>query len=318
MPADKYIIEMPRMGVILLEKGCLRHAYLIMTHGNFPILEKQLRFLDSENADFFIHVDADDFPFGQYLNAAKRSKVSFLPRQKVYWGDLTQIECELRLLEASIGGRYDYYHLLSGTDVPVKSRKYIEEYFSDRRGINFIKFQSRRISAHHLARVKYYYPFQHTNIRNRIGRTLLRELSLLPQRLVRVDRTKRTPDIVFQKGTNWFDITRELAEYVISRQDRIREIFRSTCCADEMFLQTLVVNSPFSDTLPEYAFDDGLRACCRYIDWERGTPYTFGDGDFEELIHTGPDYLFARKFDYSSAPGVVDRLFAYFGGEDKA
>ena len=41
-----------------MEKRPLRHAYMIITHGNFPILEKQLRFLDSGNADFFIHVDA--------------------------------------------------------------------------------------------------------------------------------------------------------------------------------------------------------------------------------------------------------------------
>ena len=34
----------------------LRHAYLIMAHGNYPILEKQLRFLDSENADFFVYL----------------------------------------------------------------------------------------------------------------------------------------------------------------------------------------------------------------------------------------------------------------------
>ena len=296
-----------------MEKASLRHAWLIMTHGNFPILEKQIRFLDSENADIFIHVDADEFPFDQYRKAAEKSSVSFLPRQIVRWGDLTQIECELRLLQASIEGRYDYYHLLSGTDVPVKSREYIERYFSDRHGINFIKFQSCEISARHLARVKYYYPFQRMNIRGRFGRTLLRELSLVPQRIARVDRTKRTPDIVFQKGTNWFDITGELAAYVLSKRDFIRETFRLTCCADEIFLQTLVVNSPYVDSLPDCAFDNDFRACCRYIDWERGNPYTFGDNDFEELVHTGPDYLFARKFDYTSAPKVVDRLFSYFG-----
>ena len=92
-------------------------------------------------------------------------------------------------------------------------------------------------------------------------------------------------------------------------------MYRSTCCADEMFLQTIIVNSPFADTLPPYAFENDFRACCRYIDWERGTPYTFGNNDYEELIHTGPDYLFARKFDYSAAPEVVDRLFRHFGGE---
>ena len=182
--------------------------------------------------------------------------------------------------------------------------------------MNYVKFQSRTISAHHLARIKYYYPLQNKNIRGRILRTLLRELTVLPQRLAGVDRTKRLPGTVFQKGTNWFDITGELAQYVLSRKDAICETFRSTCCADEMFLQTIVVNSPFADTLPPYAFDNDFRACCRYIDWQRGSPYTFGDGDYDELVGTGPDYLFARKFDYASSPAVVDRLFAHFGGED--
>ena len=310
-----YNFSILKKGMVRLERKTCRHAWLIMTHGNFEILEKQIRFLDSENADFFVHVDAEGFSCDHYRNAAEKSAVSFLPRQKVCWGDMTQIECELRLLEASISGKYDYYHLLSGTDVPVKTREYIEQYFSDRRGTNFIKFQSREINARNLARVRYYYPFQVLNIRGRIGRTLLRELGLLPQRILRIDRTKRFPDIVFQKGTNWFDITGELASYVLSKRDLIREVFRSTCCADEMFLQTVVVNSPFADSLPGCAFDNDFRACCRYIDWDRGSPYTFGNGDYEELIHTGPDYLFARKFDYSAAPDVVDRLFSYFGTE---
>ena len=293
----------------------LRHAYLIMTHGNFPILEKLLRFLDSENADFFIHVDSDAFPFEDYRAAAEKSSVFFLPRKKVYWGDLTQIECELRLLEASVPGGYDYYHLLSGTDVPVKSRTYIERYFADRCGMNFVKFQSREISTHNLARVRYYYPFQRLNLRGRFSRVFLRELGLIPQKIARVDRTKKSPWRVFQKGTNWFDITGDLARYVLNQRDLIRQTFRSTCCADEIFLQTLVINSPFVDTLPEYAFDNDFRACCRYIDWERGSPYTFRSGDYEELSHTGPDFLFARKFDYAAAPDVVDRLFACFGQE---
>ena len=46
----------------------MRHAWLILTHGNFEILEKQLRFLDSENADIFIHLDAKvkNFDFARF------------------------------------------------------------------------------------------------------------------------------------------------------------------------------------------------------------------------------------------------------------
>ena len=299
-----------------MDQPRLRHAYLIMAHGNFPILEKQIRFLDSVGTDLYIHVDADSFPFEQYRAFAQKSTVTFLERKKVCWGDLTQIECELRLLECAAARGYDYYHLLSGTDVPVKTRAYIENYFAQRNGTNFLKYQAPQIAAHHLARVKYYYPAQKWNLRRPLWRKVVRELFLLPQRLFGVDRTRRYPDIVFQKGTNWFDITDELARFVLSQKDQILEMYRSTCCADEMFLQTLVVNSPFVSTLPSYAFDNDFRACCRYIDWDRGSPYTFGDGDLDELMHTGPDYLFARKFDYAAAPQVVEKLFAHFSRED--
>lgn len=45
----------PMLRIMKAPKGVffMRHAWLIITHGNFEILEKQLRFLDSENADFF-------------------------------------------------------------------------------------------------------------------------------------------------------------------------------------------------------------------------------------------------------------------------
>ena len=296
----------------------LRHAWLIMTHGNFPILEKQLRFLDSATADIYVHADADGVPFEQYRALTEKSTVTFLSRKRVFWGDLSQIECELRLLEAAAGIGYDYYHLLSGVDVPLKSREYIEEYFAERAGTNFVKFESRAISGHQLARVKYWYPLQKKNIRSRLARTAVREFSVLPQRLFGVDRTKKYPGVVFQKGTNWFDITDGLARYVLSQKDEIREMYRSTCCADEVFLQTAVINSPFAGTLTPCAFDDDFRACCRYIDWKRGNPYTFGNDDFDELAETGPDFLFARKFDYAAAPEVVDRLFARFGGNSSA
>ena len=34
-----------------------RHAYLIMTHGNFEILKLQLEMLDDSRNDIYIHVD---------------------------------------------------------------------------------------------------------------------------------------------------------------------------------------------------------------------------------------------------------------------
>lgn len=290
----------------------LRHAWLIITHGNFPILEKQLAFLDSPNADFFIHVDAGvrEADFDRFRSIPRSSRVFFTDRLKVSWGDFSLTEATLELLRAAVPGQYDYYHLLSGVDVPLKTREYIEHYFDGRQGINFINLERDVISRRNMSRVKYYYPFQKWNIRNVTLRRIIREATAMCQRIAFVDRTRKLPpDFVFQKATEWFSITHALAEYVLTKEEDIRAIFHDTFCSDEMFLPTIAVNSGFRDTIPPADPARSHKNCLRYIDWQRGNPYTFTDGDFDELISADPEYLFARKFDYKTNPRVVDDLF---------
>ena len=293
----------------------MRHAWLILTHGNFAILEKQLRFLDSENADFFIHVDAKaDFDEERFSAVTERSRVTFVPRRRISWGHFAIAEAELELLRAAAPGRYDYYHLLSGVDVPVKSRAYIEEYFTRAPGTNYVNFLAPEISRADLYRVMFYYPMQRYNIRKPAVRRALRNFSAAVQLGFGVDRTRRLPDgFAFQKGAQWFSITHALAAYLLEKEDEIRGIFSDTYCPDEMFVQTEIINSPFRDTLPENAFCNDYASCLRYVDWERGNPYTFTDADLAELLSTPETALFARKFDYRSAPAVVDALFDHFG-----
>ena len=302
-----------------MEKRPLRHAYMIITHGNFPILEKQLRFLDSDNADFFIHVDAkvQSFDFDRFRSIPTRSKVTFVSRRSVSWGHFSLVECELDLMRAAAAGGYDYYHLLSGVDVPVKSREHIEHFFDDADGMNYLNFQAPVISRRNRDRVRFFYPFLEWNIRRPLLRAAVREICVTAQRIAFVDRTRKLDkSLIFQKGTQWFSVTDALVRYVLSQEETIRKIFRSAYCPDEMFMQTMAFNSPFKDKLPLDAFSDRQLTCCRYIDWDRGKPYTFTDGDFDELIRTAPGFLFARKFDYSASPAVVDRLFAYFSSSD--
>lgn len=293
----------------------MRHAWLILTHGNFAILEKQLRFLDSENADFFIHVDAKaDFDEERFSAVTERSRVTFVPRRRISWGHFAIAEAELELLRAAAPGRYDYYHLLSGVDVPVKSRAYIEEYFTRAPGTNYVNFLAPEISRADLYRVMFYYPMQRYNIRKPAVRRALRNFSAAVQLGFGVDRTRRLPDgFAFQKGAQWFSITHALAAYLLEKEDEIRGVFSDTYCPDEMFVQTEIINSPFRDTLPENAFCNDYASCLRYVDWKRGNPYTFTDADLAELLSTPETALFARKFDYRSAPAVVDALFDHFG-----
>lgn len=293
----------------------MRHAWLILTHGNFEILEKQLHFLDSKNADFYIHVDAkSEFNAERFLAVPKKSRITFVARHRISWGHFAMVEAELDLLRAATPGGYDYYHLLSGVDVPLKSREYIEEYFTRAPGTNYVSFLSPEISRSDLYRVMFYYPLQRYNIRKPAVRRALRNLSGAVQLGFGVDRTRRLPDdFVFQKGSQWFSITHPLAQYLLEKEAEIRSIFSNTYCPDEMFLQTEIMNSPFRGTLPPAAFENNYASCLRYIDWQRGNPYTFTDADLDELLAAPETALFARKFDHRSSPGVVDALFDHFG-----
>ena len=293
----------------------LRHAWLIMAHTDFPILEKQLRFLDSRQADFFLHIDkkAGKIDCERFRSIPRFSSVTLLPRRSVYWGHFSQIQCELDLLRAALPGGYDYYHLLSGVDVPIKTRQYIEDYFETRRGLNFLNVEDPEARPGYVDRIRFYYPFQRLNIRNRPLRLALRRLTVAVERPF-IDRTRALPPgTVIQKGANWFSITRSLAEYTLSREPEIRSVFRFTSCGDEIFLQTLTANSPFRGTLPSSLCGLDHRNCLRYIDWYRGKPYVFTDGDYEELLSAGEPYLFARKFSYKDSPRLIDALFEHFG-----
>ena len=54
-------------------------------------------------------------------------------------------------------------------------------------------------------------------------------------------------------------------------------------CVDDIFLQTMAMQSPYRERI----VNDSLR----YIDWQRGKSYTFGEIGFEVLKST--DRLFA-------------------------
>lgn len=84
----------------------MKHAYLIIAHKENEILEKLLKLLDSKENDIYIHVDAKTkmFDFGRIQKFVEHSRVVFTDRTKVYWGDYSQVNSELVLLKAAIGG----------------------------------------------------------------------------------------------------------------------------------------------------------------------------------------------------------------------
>lgn len=278
------------------------YAYLIIAHNNFGILKKLICMLDYAGNDIFIHIDkkVGDFDFEYYRKLAKYSMVYFTDRVHISWGDYSMIEAEYILLKNALNKNrgYNYYHLLSGVDLPLKSADELNLFFDSEYPKEFIHFAGR-INSIELSRIKHYHFF--TGRRNWFNRIFTKAEQLF-QSAVKIDRTK---NLVVARGSQWFSITDKFAEFLVNNEDKICRQLKHTFIPDEFFVQLAAVNSSFADNLYYGGFDDSCRQNMRYIDWQRGSPYTFEEADFDEIMNSG--CLFVRKL--SEENELTDRIY---------
>ena len=284
----------------------MKHAYLIMAHDKFDSLKKLINVLDYDGNDIFIHVDKKNKDWEKHKNdnsiITNKAKLYFVSRKKVFWGGDTQIKCELHLLKNALSiQQYDYYHLLSGADFPIKNQHYIHEFFKKNNGKEFIHFDSA-LPNEFPDKYNYFYFFQNTS--NRILKKVNYKIVGIQKKL-NIKRKHRP----YYKGANWFSITDNLAGYIVQRENEIKKEFKFTWCCDEVFLQTLVMNSDFKEHLSDLTFKNNSFACLRYIDWDRGQPYVFKEEDFNELIES--NFLFARKISNEKHNSLLKKLYKY-------
>ncbi len=290
-----------------------KHAYLIIAHHQFELLEMLCKMIDHPNHDIFIHIDkkAKGFDNNKFENITQYSKVFFTKRTDVIWGDYSQINSELVLLKAAQEkGRYGYYHLLSGVDMLLKPAHKIYNFFEENYGKEFITCGEAPVENKNFIRkrIEHYFLFQKRAGRDNDRWKRCADKLNHYQYVLGVDRLKGF-DKQLLCGGNWFSITDKLAKYVVDNEGWIKKHFRYTQCADEVFLQTLISGTEFEENLYMPVPQPGYIACMHLVDWQRGDPYTYKKEDFKELINS--PFMFARKFDIAKYPEICHMLYDY-------
>lgn len=287
----------------------MRNAYMIMAHHNMDQLGLLLRLLDHDDNDLYVHVDskAGTIDYDTLRLCVKKSGLFFLPRMSVAWGGDSMIWCEMELLKSALSSSHDYYHLISGDDLPIKTNEQIASFLEGSPGVNYVGISLRgyadELPDDLMRRFRYRWPFQDKAGRRR---SLFAKAWIAVQKLCGVNRVSGFTG-EFAKGPNWFTITEDFARYVVERETWVRETFSDTLCCDEVFLQTLYVNSPFGRSVAPQCDDNAM--ALRLIDWGRGgpqSPYTFTIDDYPEIEQSS--CLFARKFDESVDAEIVSKV----------
>lgn len=293
-----------------------KQAFLIIAHNNFEILEKIVKLLDNENVDIFIHIDKKtSIDNIEQLKNILYSNINIYQKINVNWGGSSQIDVELFLLEKAIQYaeknqiQYSYFHLISGVDMPIKPIKEIINFFEQNKGKEFIHFYAKELNDTVIDRFKYYHFLEENKWkRNKFGKHIykvINKILMIMQKIIRINRTKKNK--IYQYGCNWFSITIDFAKYVLEKKDIIKKEYKYTYCCDEIFIQTLLINSEFKENLYLPTYDNNYAQCQRYIDWTRGNPYTFRKEDFEDLMKS--NYMFARKFDYKLDSEIIEKIY---------
>lgn len=265
----------------------MKHAYLILVHHQFEVLKNLLSALDDERNDIFIHFDkkVKELPI---LHTLKARLFVLECRVDVRWGHVSQIEAEYVLFEeAAANGPYTYYHVISGSHLPLHSQNSIHAFFRDLNGKDMLtKMEgspveiSLKLQRYNLFVKNYIAP---SPIKQRFYQFLW-TISIRIQKTlgITVNKNKR-----FFKSANWVSLTETALHYIVQHKAEVLKSYRYTLCGDEYFVASLLENSLLSNNIFYY---DKVLKC----EFEGANPKNYTDKDFEDIMSSG--CLFARKF----------------------
>jgi Core-2/I-Branching enzyme len=270
----------------------MRIAYVVTVHKNPAQVGRLLRRLATDDAIFVLHVDRRA---GDEIDAAMRRQVDglqadFVARNRCFWGGFGHVRAAVKGLDhlLSHGVPFDYAVWLSGQDYPLRPATAIERFLAEAGGKSFL----------HHERLP-------TSFWRRGGFTRIEQWHLVSYRALHLPvpwRRKVPGGLAPYGGEGWWSFSRPVAEYVRdfdAANPSFVRFFEHVLHPAELFFHTIVMNSPFAETVvPDHL---------RYIDWsEDPGPVILRTGDLERLQASGK--LFARKFDTDVDERVLDLI----------
>lgn len=271
----------------------MRHAYLILAHHEFAILEQLVAALDDLRNDIYIHFDLKVQKLPQ-IKTHNAGLFIIEHRVDVHWGDVSVVEAEYCLFEAAQNmGSYGYYHLLSGVDMTLKSQDTIHDFFALNNGKEFIGYSPGDQTAQTERKVQRYHLFpKYFRATGNITGVCCRIVRFLVLRMQFVIGIKRNRQVYFKKGTQWVSLTSKFVSYLLHQKTTILKMYQYTFCADEIFVQTVCWNSEFRSCI--YNAETESEGSQRFINWKDNRICDWEERDYGQIMDSG--YMFARKF----------------------
>lgn len=219
-------------------------------------------------------------------------------------GGVNHLEAFLFLMEQALrsGVIYDYFHLISGQDFYATPPHLFDDLLGLEKKNYMGIFPLPNMHwgwEHGLAIFKYRTLASYGDIRKQP----LRFLNSLCKYIQIVTRTwRKLPDSSLYGGPVYSSLTYEFVNWCIESAQAKKLLYRlrNTTCAEEVYFQTLIMNSPFRETVvKDVAF--------RYVDWKSNPRPKYLDiNDYRKIVSSKS--LFCRKVDSLRSASLINEL----------
>lgn len=277
-------------------------AILIIAHKNQAQLELLLNNLN-DDFDLYVHIDNKSTIKKEELTA-KYPKVRFYSKLHVVWGGYNLSACSLFLFQQAYEGKYKYYALISGQDLPLLSNKKIKDFIYDNDS-SYIVSDKLPIAhwTYHGGINRYELYWEHDITGNSTWDTFCKRL-IGNIRKIQLRYNIRRP---FYKGmdvyggSNWGLLRHDAMDYIISFIDKnpgFMKRLKYCFCTDELWMQTILATSDCKIKNEHIT----------HLDWSIGPEYprTLRIEDYDSI--TKSTCPFARKFDSEVNNEIIDRV----------
>ena len=279
----------------------MKNVILIHAHVNVGQLNLLIAQLVDDRHSIYVNLDRKcDIDPASVHKAATVLKT----RAEVRWGDYSQVQQILNSMTEITAAERGFGHmvLISGQDFPIVSNDQIDGFLSRNRDRDLLHHD--RIGAGYWA-VSDRFEYYHYHGRSWTIRKLFRARRFVMDALGL--KRSMVDGLAPYGGSQWWMLTEATVRYTLEfvcRNPRYLRFMRTVHCVDEMFFQTLLLNSPCRDRV--------VNDYRRYIDWsdcERGiggSPNVLTESDFDKIVASNA--LFCRKVVQPRSDELIRKL----------
>lgn len=266
----------------------MRVVYLILAHRRPELVKVLVATLGShESVGIYLHVDRRT-ALAPFVSAGDAADVQIVkPRFAANWGSYGLVRATLsglRFIAERERGPY-FLVLLSGQDFPVKPVPIIDRFFAETTSSAHIEYDRMGTPpGKDIHRYERYFLHNQFKLRGTWRLEMFLNSNL----------NRRSFPMGFQpySGSQWWSASHELVRYIadfVKEHRSFRRFFWFSNIPDEMFFQTIIMNSPFAERVHN---DDH-----RFTHWEpeAWSPRVLTKDDIPKLLESPA--LFARKFE---------------------